>query len=36
MNGAQRVIYRIIRPADLPAVQCAPVGGRSIGGTSNE
>ncbi|MEN9641231.1 MAG: hypothetical protein RIR77_420 [Planctomycetota bacterium] len=36
MNGVQAVIYRIIRPAGLPAVQCAPGGGRSIGGTSNE
>lgn len=36
MNGVQAVIYRIIRPAGLSAVQCAPGGGRLTGGTSNE
>jgi hypothetical protein len=36
MNGVHTPIYRIIRPVGLSAVQCAPGGGRSIGGTSNE
>ncbi len=36
MIGVHTANNRIIRPAGLSAVQCAPGGGRSIGGTSNE